>query len=211
MERKFRPAFSYHFLTPVYDLLVDSFGFGKKLKVKVISLANIKNSEKVLDVGAGTGTLIIEAKKKFPKLDITGLDPDGKILNIAEGKMNNANIKVNLVKGYSQKIPFKDSTFDLVISTLTFHHLKTDIKKLAAKEINRVLKKGGRFLLADFGKPTGPMSSVLLHIGSIFDGGEEMRANLRGELPIILQEAGFEVTKLNGRHLGVEFLLGEKI
>jgi hypothetical protein len=50
----------------------------------------------------------------------------------------------------------------------------------------------------------------LLHIGSIFDGGEEMRASLRGELPVLLKSAGFSVEKVGKRYLGVEFLLARK-
>lgn len=52
-----------------------------------------------------------------------------------------------------QKLPFADNHFDVVYSSLVLHHLKTEDKKKAFKEIHRVLKNDGFFLLADFGKP----------------------------------------------------------
>lgn len=210
MEKKFRPAFSYDFLTPVYDLLTELGGYGKSFKKKVLAQSRIKPRDRVLDIGSGTGTLILEGKKMFAGADFTGIDPDPKVIAIAKRKLKLENVKADLKVAYGQKLPFKNSSFDVVISTLTFHHLDTDIKKRTAKEIFRVLKYGGKFLIADFGKPTNVFSSILLNIGSIFDGREQMRANLRGEIPVILKETGFEVREID-RYRGTQFLLGEKI
>jgi len=212
IERKknFRPAFSYDFLTPFYDFLTNISGFGKSLKKRVVGLLDIQGNEKVLDVGVGTGTLLIELGKSYSNLELVGIDPDPEVLEIAEEKLARFNIEAQLIRAYAQELPFQDSSFDLAVSTLTFHHLKTDIKKKATAEIYRILKSGGRFLLADFGKPVGPISFILLHIGSVFDGGEEMRANLRGEVPILLRNEGFTVEKVGKRYLGIEFFLARK-
>lgn len=210
MEKKFRPAFSYNFLTPIYDLLTELGGYGKSFKKKVLSQSRIKPKDKVLDVGSGTGTLIIEGKKMFADAAFTGIDPDPKVIAIAKRKLKQENIKADLKVAYGQKLPFKNLSFDVVISTLTFHHLDMDIKKRTTDEIFRVLKHGGNFLIADFGKPANIFSLVLLNIVSIFDGREQMRANLKGEIPVILKEIGFKVREID-QHRGLHFLLGEKV
>ena len=209
-KKYFRPAFSYDFLTPCYDILTDLTGFGKSLKRKVVKLLKLKGDEKVLDVGVGTGTLLIELNKSYPSLNLVGIDPDPKVLNIAKSKLAKYKVRASLSKAFAQDLPFPDASFDLVVSTLTFHHLPSQAKKKALEEIHRILRNGGKFLLADFGKPQGPVSYILLHLGSIFDGGEEMKANLRGELPIMLKDKGFIVDKIGNRYLGMEFLLARK-
>ncbi len=210
MKESFRPAFSYNFLTPIYDLLTNVSGFGKSLVKRIIDLSDIKAGDLVLDVGSGTGTFLIEAKKRFPEAEFFGVDPDNRVLAIARKKLKTEGVKAHLICGYVQKLPFDNSTFHFVVSTLTFHHLKAEAKEKAAKEVFRILKTRGRFLLVDFGKVAGPISNVLLNLGSIFDGGEEMRANIRGVLPSLLENAGFQVKKVGNRYHGIEFLLGEK-
>jgi hypothetical protein len=67
----------------------------------------------------------------------------------------------------------------LVISTLIFHHLPDPVKVSALREVRRALAPHGRFLLVDFGAPpTRAAAGVLLAIGCLFDGRDNMRANL---------------------------------
>lgn len=210
MSVRFKPALSFDLFTPFYDVFSMVLGFGEELDRKVLKLANIKKNERILDVGMGTGTLIVKALKKNPGLDITGLDPDAKALGIAKNKLKKAGKKAKIVKAYAQEMPFSNNHFDAVLSTLVFHHLTTEIKQQAIKEIYRVLKSGGRFLLADFGKPNTFIEAVLLNLGSIFEGRENMKANLEGKIPPLLEEAGFEVSEVGERYRGVQFLLATK-
>jgi len=62
--------------------------------------------------------------------------------------------------------------------------------------------------LVDFGAPPTRAARVLLTIGSLFDGRDNMRANLAGELPDMLTAAGFEVAEVGRPHRGVRHLLG---
>lgn len=210
MSERYKPALAYNILTPLYDRINESLGFGKIFSRKVLQIADLKKGEKVLDVGMGTGTLIAEALIQYPELGITGIDPDNKVIQQAQYKLEGLGLNAEMVKGYAQKMPFQDKSFDVVISTLVFHHLPTNIKKLALKEILRVLKDDGRFLLADFGKPQTIVSNVLLNIGSLFDGRENMRVNLSGKLQEYLRTAGFTVEEAAQRYRGVQFLLARK-
>lgn len=210
MKEKFTPAAAFHGLTPLYDRMSEFLGYGLTFKRKVLELAQIQDGERVLDVGAGSGTFLVEAKKCYPHSEIIGIDPDKNILKIAQNKLKQAGIDAKLIEGYAQELPFPDATFDIVVSTLIFHHMPTPVKKQAIQEIHRVLKVKGRFLLVDFGKPDALVETVLLNIGSIFDGRENMRANLTGRVPKLLKDAGFEVGEIAPRYKGIQFLLARK-
>ena len=127
-KKYFRPAFSYDLLTPCYDALTDLTGFGKSLKRKVVKLLELKGNEKVLDIGVGTGTLLIELNKSYPNLNLVGIDPDQKVLKIAKSKLAKYKVRASLNKS-AQDLPFPDENFDLVVSTLTFHHIPSQEKK----------------------------------------------------------------------------------
>lgn len=210
MREKITPALAFRTLTPLFDKASELLGFGNSFRKRVVDMAEIKDGERILDVGCGTGSLLIEIKNKYPKAEVVGIDPDPNILHIAHNKLEQAGVNAQLKQGVVQELPFPTSSFDLVTSTLVFHHLPTEVKRQAIKEIYRVLKENGRFLLADFGKPGTMLSYVLLNLGSIFDGRNNMRANLGGKLPSFLQEAGFQVTDLGRRYRGVQFLLARK-
>ena len=91
MNDKPVPAFSYDFLTPFYDLALDIIGFGTKQREKTVSFLKLKPYERLLDLGCGTGTLLTVAKHKHPNINMTGIDVDSKVLEIAkdniEGKI----------------------------------------------------------------------------------------------------------------------------
>ncbi len=110
---------------------------------KVVSYINLRVNIKILDVGCGTGdTLVIISKLSTAKL--YGLDISKNMLLRARKKLGR---KAKLILGDVEKIPFEDNYFDYVLNTEAFHHFPNPNKSL--KEINRVLKKDGKFILAD--------------------------------------------------------------
>ncbi len=80
------------------------------------------------------------------------------------------------------------------------------------REIHRVLRSGGRFLLADFGKSQGLVLTIVFAFATLI-GSDEIRYlqdNKAGKLPLFLEEAGFAVQELLPRYKGVQFLLATK-
>jgi len=211
MRGKFTPALAFKSLTPLYDRITELLGFGSPFRRKVLAMADIEDGERILDVGCGTGSLLLNVKRTYSKSEVVGIDPDQDVLTMARAKFEGSGIHAKLVQGFAQALPFPPCFFDLVMSTLIFHHLRTEIKKQAIKEIYRVLREGGRFILADFGKPETLTMAVLLNLGSLFDGRANTKANLEGRLPAFLQEGGFQVTEVGSRYRGVQFLLGRKL
>lgn len=98
---------------------------------------NIEKTDSVLDLGCGDG-LNIKLLRQMGITKIVGVDISKKLLKMAQ--TNNPRIKFYV--GSAQKIPFKTNTFDVILVDSVFHHLM-DYDD-AAKEIKRVLKKGGR-------------------------------------------------------------------
>lgn len=207
----FTPAMAYSALTPVYDVTLEVLGFGRSFKAAVAQLADVTPGEALLDLGCGTGTLLQALIARQPAATFTGIDPDPQVLSVARRRLAHSPRPVELVEGYAQDLPFPDESFDVVISTLIFHHMPDPVKVSALHEVRRVVSSKGRFLLVNFGAPPSLLARPLLAIGSFFDGRENIRANLAGELPGMLTAAGFQVHEVSRPHRGVRHLLAHPV
>ena len=115
----------------------------------IFSSGPVFEGEKILDIGCGAGVdSLIAALKTGPKGSVTGMDLSGEMIARAEKNRSGAYIKnVTFLEGSAEKLPFPEESFTLVISNGVFN-LVPD-KSLAIREVLRVLKPGGRFLIAD--------------------------------------------------------------
>ncbi|KLI60500.1 class I SAM-dependent methyltransferase [Brachyspira hyodysenteriae] len=101
---------------------------------------------KLLDIGSGTGYLINMLKKYKATAEFYGLDLSEEMINISKSK----NIKdAEFILGSANKLPFNDNTFDIVTCIQSFHHYPYPDETM--KEVYRVLKKGGIYILSDTG------------------------------------------------------------
>ncbi len=140
-----------------YDLVEwfhDTFSFRGKvreIRQKTINLACIQPGEQVLDVGCGTGTLAIEVACRVGTTGrVVGVDPGTQQIARARSKAARGNLPIDFQIGVIEQLPFLDQTFDVVFSTLMMHHLPAPLKRQGLAEIARVLKPGGRLVIADF-------------------------------------------------------------
>jgi ubiquinone/menaquinone biosynthesis C-methylase UbiE len=203
----FKPALAFGVLTPLYDVGSAVLGFGQRFKDGVAQLADVTAGEDVLDFGCGTGTLLQALARRQPRAHYVGIDPDPRVLAIARRRLAIHDDAVDLVEGYGQDLPFGDHSFDLVVSTLVFHHVPPQAKRPALLEVHRVLRPDGRLLLVDFGRPRTAVARALLNLGSLFDGRRNMAANLTGQLPDLLRQAGFESHEVRPPYRQVRYLL----
>ncbi|HEX6348775.1 MAG TPA: class I SAM-dependent methyltransferase [Candidatus Dormibacteraeota bacterium] len=101
----------------------------------------------ILDVGCGTGRLLRSAAVRFPGAELSGVDPAPAMVRQAQLAAR-VESTFRFQQASAEQLPFPDARFDLVFSTLTFHHWADQSRAVA--EIARVLAPGGRWLLADF-------------------------------------------------------------
>jgi ubiquinone/menaquinone biosynthesis C-methylase UbiE len=93
----------------------------------------------ILDLGSGTGYLSIEIARRSPSLQVYGIDLSRQMVKIARRHARGVD-NARFVFGNAAKLPFKDNSIDLVISTGASHHWKTP--RLVFDECHRVLKTG---------------------------------------------------------------------
>lgn len=138
----------------LYDLLLwlVSLGRERRFREKILGLARLQLGESVLDVGCGTGTLAIAAKRHVGRLGtVCGIDASPEMIARANRKARKAGAEVVFKNGVAEALPFVDAQFDAVLSTVMLHHLPRTVRQQCVHEIRRVLKPGGRVLAVDFG------------------------------------------------------------
>lgn len=135
-----------------YDAIVGLVTLGRTRSMHrgTIQLANLQPGDALLDVGCGTGKLVFAAEKAIgPGGTAVGLDVEAGMI---------AQARANAVKEDSQatfdvasitQIPCPDNSFDVVTSSLMYHHLSPTEKSEGLREVWRVLRPNGRFLIVD--------------------------------------------------------------
>ena len=120
-------------------------------------LARLAPSDRVLEIGAGTGHALRHLAEKRPDLRFVGLDNDPKMLTYARRNVGNlAHVELCLADG-RERLPFADRSFQAVFSEHTFHHMD-DLRRTAA-EIARVLVPHGLLVVIDLDRRR-PVSRV---------------------------------------------------
>jgi ubiquinone/menaquinone biosynthesis C-methylase UbiE len=191
-RQHFVPALRFDALTRVYDPVVAITSREGAFKRRLLEHARVKNGEAVLDLACGTGTLAIELKKQNPQAKVSAIDGDREILGRAKGKAKEAGVKIDFQRGMSNELPYDARSFDVVLSTLFFHHLTDEAKADTAEEIRRVLRLGGRVLIADWGRPQDPLMRMFFLNVQILDGFRNTASNVAGRLPEFLRDAGLK-------------------
>lgn len=137
-----------------YDRGIYLLTLGKINKVYDHLSSYIKEGQKVLDIGCGTGALTIKAAKKGAQ--VKGIDVNPQMLEIARKKMEKENLTKNVElqeMGVAELGSEESESYDVVMSGLTFSELTQDELNYTLKEIKRILKPGGILLVADEVRP----------------------------------------------------------
>ncbi len=157
-------------------------------------LANLKPGEKVLDLGSGSGMDSFVAALHVTKTGkVTGIDMTDKQIEKALALANENGIEnVAFNQGYIEDLPFEDETFNVVISNGVIN-LSADKDKVF-KEVSRVLKPGGRLVIADIVSEEQMPESIKkdADIWAACIGGAEQSDNYT----LLIETAGLEIHKV---------------
>ena len=178
-----------------YDFLLWASFPERKIKKTMISYTDFLPAQNVLDYGCGTGTLLLMLKRKFPEINLTGIDISQKMVGLAKYKIKKENLEVPVFKYDGKTLPFPDNSFEKIVSSFVFHHLSTTGKRDALKELYRVLKTDSQLCITDFGKGKNLFTRLSFQIMRLLDGYENTLANAKGLIPQFITETGFKNIK----------------
>lgn len=161
--------------------------FFDKAHRAVLALAAglIQQPASVLDIGCGTGKLLRRAGIQWPEARLIGVDPASGMIEMAKRLTPNA----TFYTGMAEALPLPDASVDLALSTISFHHWHD--QAAGVREIARVLRPGGYFILVDFSFP-----GWLLRVFRV------KRVHSPAQMRDLFMQAGFHVQiqkKFNGR------------
>jgi SAM-dependent methyltransferase len=186
------PALGWNILTPLYDPLVRVTTREISFKSRLLDEAGIDKAARILDVGCGTGTLLLLARRRSKSLLAIGLDGDMNVLDIARSKARRYVEQIALIQAFCFDIPFADNAFDRVLSSLMLHHLTRSEKVRTLQEVFRVLRPGGELHVADWGQPHNLLMHMLAFSVRLGDSFARTADNVKGRLPALFRDTGFE-------------------
>jgi ubiquinone/menaquinone biosynthesis C-methylase UbiE len=191
IQKTYLPAAGHDWMLPLYDPLVKLLG-GDRARRALLDQTLIQPGHRVLDIGCGTGTLVVQIKRLHPDTDVIGLDPDPKALARARRKAERASVSVQFDQGFSGELPYANASVDRVFSSFMFHHLERGEKEGMLREVRRVLRPGGVFSLLDF---DGPESAKNGFLARLIHSSRHLRDNSEERILALMSQAGFSGPK----------------
>ena len=188
-RRAYLPAAGRDWALPLYDPLVTVLG-GNPTRDALIDLSSLRPGHRALDIGCGTGSLAVLIKRRYPEVDVVGLDPDPKALARARRKAQRAAVAVRFDEGFSDQLPYASASFDRVFSSFMFHHLAAAEQEGTLREVRRILTAHGRLLMLDFAGEASHRHGSFLRL---LHASHEQRHG--GDTPLLtqMQQAGFHM------------------
>ncbi|HEX7127037.1 MAG TPA: class I SAM-dependent methyltransferase [Thermodesulfobacteriota bacterium] len=194
-RRRYLPAAGHDWLLPFYDPVVRLTG-GDAARRALLDQAALRPGHRVLDIGCGTGSLVVWIKQRHPEVDVVGLDPDPKALVRARRKAERAGVSVRLDRGFADALPYPAAAFDRVFSAFMLHHLEAGEKVRALGEVRRVLVADGALHLVDFGGPEARPRGLLARL---FHSMHHLEDNFGGRIAALMRDAGFADVRVVAR------------
>ena len=192
-----------------YDVMNDlmSGGLHRAWKAYTVMVANLKEGDRVLDIAGGTGDLALAfAKKVGNSGQVVHTDINEAMLSVGRDRLINKGVVLPTLVCDAEELPFEDGYFDLV--SVAFGLRNMTHKDAALREMNRVLRPGGKLLVLEFSKVAQPLTKaydwysfkILPALGKLVAGDAESYRYLaesirmhpgQQELKAMMQQCGF--------------------
>jgi ubiquinone/menaquinone biosynthesis C-methylase UbiE len=160
-------------MVSTYDAYMRKMTFGREkiLRQKTVELALIQPGDSVLEVGCGTGSLTLAAKRQAgPSGKVTGIDVLPGMVDYSRQKAAQAGADITFQLGTINDIPFSENSFDAALCSFMIFHMSEDTWRQGIVDIYRVLKPQGRLLVVDLAMPSQPLQQAIAR-RVIFPGG----------------------------------------
>ncbi len=153
-----------------YDSInrIMTFGIDIKWRKRVVAIIAKNNPKKILDIASGTGDLAIMTAKKTDAEEIIGVDISKGMLEIGEQKIKKANLsnRIKMQVADSENLPFETNYFDAICVAFGVRNFEN--LDIGIKEIHRVLKPNGVFVVLETSVPSLPIIKQLYLLHSNF-------------------------------------------
>jgi ubiquinone/menaquinone biosynthesis C-methylase UbiE len=152
----------------------------KKIQETIVSEAQFKAGDKVIDVGCGTGMLLEEIYKQYGQsLEYMGVEPEESKLHLAQ--QFHAGKTIKFKRGFANHLPSIQDYYTHVICMVSFHHFPREEWKECLIELKRVLAPEGKLIIVEFGKPKGILGRFLWFINPCKKISRDVESFLRSE------------------------------
>jgi ubiquinone/menaquinone biosynthesis C-methylase UbiE len=189
-ERDYVPAAPQLWL---YDFLVAILSRESRWRSQLIRQVDPGPGDRIADIGCGTGTFLARIGRATPSLALVGVDPDERVLERAQQKVNDAGVQVEFKRGYARDAAthLRDCRINKIVSSLVFHQVPMEEKRAGLAAMHGALIPGGELHVADYGLQRTALMRKLFRIVGAGDGYENTEPNARGVLPELMNEVGF--------------------
>ena len=194
-------------MVSAYDSYMKKMTFGREhlLREETVRLAQVVPGNSVLEVGCGTGTLTLAAKRQAgPTGKVCGIDIIPGMIEVSQHKAAQAKEDITFQLGCIDNIPFPENQFDVVLCSFMIFHMSETTRRKGITEIHRVLKPQGRWLVLDLALPPQPLQRFIAQ--KLFGG--MLQHDLHELLPL-MGAAGFsnlEIGQAEFRVMGLSVL-----
>lgn len=185
------PALGLRWLTRLYDPVVRLTMRDERFKARLVAQATVQPGQCVLDFGCGTGRLTVMLKKACPGAEVAGLDVGRDVLAVARSRAAAEGLSIDFWEALATDPPFGPDSFDRVLSSLLFHHLRPADKRRALGKVLELLKPGGELHVADWGRPHDALMRAAFVLVQLLDGFDTTGDSVAGLLPDYMRMAGF--------------------
>ena len=220
-EKASRVRAVFDSVAPKYDVMNDlmSGGLHRLWKAYAVMVAHLKEGDRALDIAGGTGDLALAFSRKVGKTgQVVHTDINFAMLSAGRDRLLDKGVVLPTVVCDAEKLPFPDGYFDLV--SVAFGLRNMTHKDLALKEMNRVLRPGGKLLVLEFSRVAKPLEkiydwysfNILPRMGQLVAGDAESYRYLaesirmhpgQEELKRMMKDAGFGHVDYHNLTLGV--------
>lgn len=188
---------SYVFISKFYGLLDLIYFKNNSFNPRKILLNKIPNNDiNLLEIAIGTGKNSILLAKNRPKLNIVGIDISQEMLKIAQNNLEKEKISnVELINMNATNMAFKYETFDVIVISLLFHELKSDVANKILEECKKILKSDGKILLLEWEEPKKLFQKLMFLLIKLSEP-KEFKEFIKKDLDNYFNENGFQIKSI---------------
>ena len=166
---------------------------------RILQASNITPQDRVLDLGCGIGNILIALAERIAfSYPAVGVDVSPDLVRIGEHEIARAAMqdRIRLQVAPATRLPFEDGSFDVVLTSHVLKHLDDEALLTSFREVVRVLRPGGRFLLWEFEKSS--RSALLFWSARLSGLPPAFQLRTSAEFSAALRLSGFHrVVRLN--------------